>query len=582
MIKLLFEKEIPCRGLWECSFVKELKMNNLFTDAATEARIISPSGAVKYIKGFYAGSNLWKIRFCPQEIGVYSCEVIISTSQMKEQSVIEFESKPSKNKGMLKVNPDYPHFFIYEDGTPIYLIGSGMEFQIPQLGTEPASISYYPDDRDPLEDWKHYLDMICESGFNRVRVFWGSVKYPDERKFTGQPCVFFEYRNMYERDSETGRYDLARFNTKAWDLLDSILQYGQTKGVIFEIVVFDRCSFENWKGRDRWEYNVYNELNGGPVPEMMDIKEEVTGKNVDLRHLQPDRKYNGKRGFFDIVEPYGNQEDWVFQMWNYYYQKLYVDYLIGRTAAYSNAYYEIINEMERPVGKWIGHWFKYFKDNEPYGRMLTCSTVCIEAENSDRLFEHFKIAACDIMSPHYEMSLPVLYELNKKYYSWNKPIVYDEVFWVKNLTAHGIPEGDKYYQERIWFWGNFVNGSQTCRVCWQPFFETPTFRWVKNFSSFIKGYEWWKMEPLFDQVTGTKGIDAYGCRIDSAFIVYVIKSQPVCECIVNILGESGKYKVGFFDPEEGVYMNTQVLLEGNLEVSLPIFERDLVVTLTKL
>ena len=57
-----------------------------------------------------------------------------------------------------------------EDGDPIYIVGSGMEAVIP-TNERPGSFTYYPPGKDPMEDWKVYLDALVEAGVNRLRLF---------------------------------------------------------------------------------------------------------------------------------------------------------------------------------------------------------------------------------------------------------------------------------------------------------------------------------------------------------------------------------------------------------------------------
>ena len=248
-------------------------------------------------------------------------------------------------------------------------------------------------------------------------------------------------------------------------------------------------------------------------------------------HLKQDTSSNGKRAFFDIMEPHGKQEDWSFQMWNLYYQKLYADYVIARTAAYSNVYYEIINEVERPLEKWSKYWFNYVKESDPYDHLITTSAVYTKLSKSERdLFtEYYKLPQNNIISVHSKINTDECADLTPILWDLNKPIIYDEVFWLREKMPHGDAiHQESYEDEKRWFWGNFVNGSMTVRVCWQSFINTPAFQWIKHFVSFIDGLEWWKMVPGLSELTvesdeGT--IKKYECRIGTKNISYFMAPE---------------------------------------------------------
>ena len=528
--------------VWEASCTPDyLTKANPFIDVVLKGEFISPSGRIVRVNGFYDGSNTWKIRFCPDETGKYT-----ACLTLKERNVIdscyklEINTLDPVKPGKIKINPQYPHFLITEDGSPFYVVGSGMEAHIPKLyKPEKGLIYYYPEGRDPFDEWKEYIDNLTESGFNRLRLFWAWLSFQGEEVFDGVECGFFKYRDCYVRNEATKKYDLSRFNTTSWELLDRILLYSLEKNLYVELVIFDRCCLESWKGQNRWEWHVFNEKNGGPLPEMKDKR--FHSHVVSDEHLQPDKVYNGKRAFFDIMEPYGVQEDWSFQMWNLYYQKLFVDYLIARTAAYSNIYYEVMNEIERPFEKWTQYWFKYIRQNDPYNHLITISPIYNKKDGESRelFFSYYTFEENEIISLHNNMEPDDPAELNPKYWHMNKPIIYDEVFWIREKTPHLDANDQKSYDdERRWFWVNFMNGSMTQRVCWQSFKKTPVFEWIRHFSDFIQELEWWEMVPGTKEVVIKAGgndestIIKHECKIREKVIVYLATRD---ECRINEL-----------------------------------------------
>lgn len=506
--------------------------SNPFLDCSLIGKFTSPSGKTIEAKGFYDGESKWRIRFSPNEAGKHTAALKFTGCCYEcIEEACEFTAVDEGSHGRLEISRIDPHFLQTRDGSPFYIFGSGMEAHIPRGNS--IGLAYYPEGEDPFEKWKQYLNMLADAGFNRLRLHlgWNSCTGPE--LFEGKPCGFFKYRDKYEQNPETGKYDMTRFNITYWQMLDRILGYSSSMGIFAEVELFDRCCLENWVGTYRWQFNTYNEQNGGPLPEMKDIERQWS-EDFSPVHMQPDRVYNGKRAFFDILEPHGPQEEWVFQMWNLYYQRLYVDYMIARTAAYPNIYFEIMNEIERPLNKWGEYWFRYVRENDPFENLITTSPIYNHKDETVKnLFLSYQTHECnDLISVHNEMHPGDVAEINALYWGLQKPIIYDEVFWIRDGDGAGKPKSTESYEdERKWFWSNFVNGSMTVRVCWQPFEKTPAFDWLRHLKSFVNSFDWWYLVPFTaDFTVKPAGIDPSGfkyfqCRIRDSYIIYIVSSD---------------------------------------------------------
>ena len=118
-------------GLWmkfEKEFVSSKSYNNPLYDVKKfTVKFISPSGRVKQINGFWDGERNWKVRFCPDEIGLWSFNTECSDKKNTglHQRKGNFECVPIKSnleiyKNGVIVRPKGEYYLSYSDGTPFF------------------------------------------------------------------------------------------------------------------------------------------------------------------------------------------------------------------------------------------------------------------------------------------------------------------------------------------------------------------------------------------------------------------------------------------------------------------------------
>jgi hypothetical protein len=75
------------------------------------------------IPGFYDGGNTWKIRFSPTAVGTWSYTIVSPHIQIETTGgELQCTRKTNPNiHGGLRVDPEHPHHFAYEDGTPCFM-----------------------------------------------------------------------------------------------------------------------------------------------------------------------------------------------------------------------------------------------------------------------------------------------------------------------------------------------------------------------------------------------------------------------------------------------------------------------------
>lgn len=87
----------------------------------------APSGKSYRINGFYDNYNnasQWKLRFSPNETGIYNYRLFVYNQNKTGASEYEsFRAVESGHKGWIKPSDNNPHYFEYDDGSSYFAIG---------------------------------------------------------------------------------------------------------------------------------------------------------------------------------------------------------------------------------------------------------------------------------------------------------------------------------------------------------------------------------------------------------------------------------------------------------------------------
>ncbi len=92
-----------------------------------QASFVAPSGKVWHIFGFYdnyQNRDQWKVRFAPNEIGLWNYTIQASDKDGTGQSQkYQFIAIASPHHGWIHVSQENPHYLEFDDGTPYYGVG---------------------------------------------------------------------------------------------------------------------------------------------------------------------------------------------------------------------------------------------------------------------------------------------------------------------------------------------------------------------------------------------------------------------------------------------------------------------------
>lgn len=143
--------EIHRWGRWEGTFTSAVARENPVQDVTLAVALTSPSGARHRASGFWDGDQLWRVRFSPDEVGVWQYETSASDTQDSglhgqrgRFTCVPFAGEnPLYSHGQIRVAPS-GRYLEHADGTPFFFLADTC-WNGPHLSTPPEWDDYLAD-----------------------------------------------------------------------------------------------------------------------------------------------------------------------------------------------------------------------------------------------------------------------------------------------------------------------------------------------------------------------------------------------------------------------------------------------------
>jgi Protein of unknown function (DUF4038)/Domain of unknown function (DUF5060) len=236
---------VPRWEPYEFSFGCDARLENPF-QIGFAAEATGPGGSRLTLPGFYDGNGTWKVRFTPAAEGEWS---LLTHSEVpalnnRRASLICISNLASNTHGGLRVDPQYPRHFVFEDGTRYFLMGYECDWLWAlDLGK--------PD----LRRTEVFLDKLAAHGFNYVILnayahdtSWRRGKTADD-DFGPPPMFAWEGTNDHP--------DHTRFNLAYWRHHDRVIDALCRRGMIARIMIKVYNKYVNWPAKDSAEDDLY-------------------------------------------------------------------------------------------------------------------------------------------------------------------------------------------------------------------------------------------------------------------------------------------------------------------------------------
>lgn len=210
---------LPTTGKWDV-FEINLTTNNTyknpFKEVSLQATFSSPTGHTIKVNGFYDGENNWKIRFVPDEVGLWTA---VTASSDPELNNIDILLK-STDKGLhdfLRADPEHPYSLYFEDG--------GLHF----LPIGDSSNRFFMDQNNKAapSNWKQYFDEMA-SDIKANHLYSGIIE---------NPSWHLNGYYSWPFGGSAKNPDFDRYNLDQWRYFDQVIDYAESKGIVISVIL---------------------------------------------------------------------------------------------------------------------------------------------------------------------------------------------------------------------------------------------------------------------------------------------------------------------------------------------------------
>ena len=217
----------------------------------------APDGTRRSVPAFYDGDDVWRARLMPDQVGPWHWAFSADAAPPGAAGPVAgprgaFECVPNddpKAHGGIRVDPDHPHHFRYQDATPCWLLGYECDWLF-------ALDMNHPKEK-PLAG---FLDTLASNGFNYLvlQAYAHDTDWCPGRSgpYDVGPPALFAWEGSNEKPDHT------RLNLAYWREYDRVIQALHARGITAQIMIKVFNKKVNWPAKagpedDRfWRYVV--------------------------------------------------------------------------------------------------------------------------------------------------------------------------------------------------------------------------------------------------------------------------------------------------------------------------------------
>ncbi len=190
------------------------------------ADVTGPDGKKFTTLGFYDGENTWKIRISPTALGNWSLVTHSPVPELNDQhaSFVCIANPSPQIHGPLRIDPEHPQQFIFEDGTHTFPMGYECDW-LWALDTN---------DTD-LKTINPFLDRLTGLGFNLIILNAYAQDTSWRKGRTGEDD--FGPPPLYAWEGTNDKPDQTRFNLAYWQHYDRVIEALHRRGIVAHILM---------------------------------------------------------------------------------------------------------------------------------------------------------------------------------------------------------------------------------------------------------------------------------------------------------------------------------------------------------
>lgn len=235
------------------------------------------------------------------------------------------QPETNKSSEAIRIYTENPSYWQYK-GKPVLLLGASSNDNLFQQ-------SFAGLDEE--------LDKLVSHGGNYLRCTMSGRDEGDEYPF--------------HRDTQTGLFDLDKWNDSYWEKFEYFLQAAQKREIIVQVEIWATYDFYSRAshiidGKTAWERNPFNPANNSNYDTWQSGLSELFESHGQSL-INP---------FFNTTIPLAEPFDFNIQPILLKYQQKFVDKLLSISLQYDNALYCMDNETQADP-KWSIYWAQYVR-----------------------------------------------------------------------------------------------------------------------------------------------------------------------------------------------------------------------------
>ena len=237
--------EVPRWQPHDFTFAAKVNQGNPF-DVSLSANVSGPDGKKMSVPGFYDGDGTWKVRVSPTTEGAWSFVTQSTVPELNNQpgSFVCIANPSPDVHGALRVDPQHPHQFIFEDNSHFF-----------PMGYECDWLWALDSDDSTLKTVNPFLDKLSQCGFNFIILnayahdtTWRKGKTGDDDY--GPPPLF-----AWEGSND--KPDHSRLNLAYWKHYDEVIDAMYRRGIVAHILMKVYNKQVNWPAKGSAEDDLY-------------------------------------------------------------------------------------------------------------------------------------------------------------------------------------------------------------------------------------------------------------------------------------------------------------------------------------
>ena len=202
------------------------------------ATIRHQEGRTMDVPGFYNGDSTWVLRFCPDEEGKWSLITYSSIPELsgKSAGIEVIPNTDPEEHGPVTISPGNRRKFIYEDGTPYFLLAFELDWLFALDWDNPRDI---PRTRE-------IISYVSESGFNQVIMNVYAYDASWGHRTSIRPEYNFARPEVFPFGGNNADPDYSTINTGFFRHLDRVITHLDEQDIAAHLMIYVWNKQVNW------------------------------------------------------------------------------------------------------------------------------------------------------------------------------------------------------------------------------------------------------------------------------------------------------------------------------------------------